>query len=180
MVRRPRILRFDDKRTPLARLESLLREPSKDRSRRIIGRIREELERGRQVGPWIAAARTLAARGDISADAAYYFFEIFLECITANGARNDPEMLRLYDEIDKVKRAHGLTEDEDWLIADAPAEWLVLNAAWDRRDAELRAATLREVGQDDLADLLERDPDEFGRRVDAGHLDYWGARDGEG
>lgn len=177
MSRRRAVLRFDDKRPPLVRLESLVRESDEDRSRRRLGRLLEELDETREPGPWIAAARALAAQGLITDDAVYYFVEIFLECITAHAAANDHEMLRLYSEIDRVKLAYGLREDEDWLVSDAPPEWQALNAAWDRRDDEIRVATLRALGHDDIADVLEHSPDDFRLREASGHVDLWGAGD---
>lgn len=179
MSRRPTILRLDSKRTPLARLESFIREPRRDRALQITGRICEELERTPEPGPWIAAARTLAARGDISTNAVYHLVEMFLDGITAHAASNDPEMLRLYGEMDRVKREHGMAEDDDWRVDEGPAEWQALNSAWDRRDDEIRVATLRRMGHDDIADVLEHDPEEFGRREESGRYDLWGAREEE-
>jgi len=179
MSRRRAAPRFDDRRPPLVRLESLIKEPGKARSRRILERIRVELDRTPEPGPWIAAARSLEAKGAISADAVYYFVELFLECITAQAAWNDPEMLRLYGEMDRVKREHGLGEDDDWLVHEAPAEWQALNAAWDRRDEEIRVATLRALGHHDIADVMEGNPEEFGLREASGHHDLWGAGDEE-
>lgn len=177
MSRRRAAPRFDDKRPPLARLESLINEPSRARSGRIIGRIREELDRTPEPGPWIAAARALEATGAISSDAVYYFAEIFLECLTAHAAWHDAEMLRLYGEMNRVKRAHGLGDDDDWLVHEAPAEWQALNAAWERRDDEIRVATLRALGHNDIADILERDPEDFRLREASGHYDLWGTED---
>lgn len=136
--------------------------------------IRAELDRERSPGPWIAAARTLAAQGRISADGVLYFVEIFLECITAHAAAHDAEMLRIYAEIDRVKRAHGLRDDEDWLVHEGPPEWRALNAAWDRRDDEIRIATLRGLGHHDIADIMARDPEDFRLRASAGLVDVWG------
>lgn len=141
----------------------------------MMGRILTELEASPEPGPWIAAARALAAEGVVSADAVFYFAEHFLECITFQAVNHDPEMLRIYAEIDEVKRAHGLRDDEDWYVDDGPAEWQALNKAWDERDHELRVSTLRALGHDDLADVLERDPEEFRGREASGYFDIWGA-----
>lgn len=142
-----------------------------------MSRIREELDRTPEPGPWIAAARALAAKEAISADAVYYFVETFLDCITARAYSNDPEILRLNGEIDRVRFEYGLSEDEDWLVNEGPPEWRALTAAWDRRDDEIRVATLRALGHDDIADVLERSPDEFRLREASGHVDLWGAED---
>lgn len=136
--------------------------------------ILKELEETPEPGPWIAAARGLAAEGLLADDAVHYFVERFLECITGHSAGHDAEMLRLYAEIDKVKRAHGLGDDEDWLVHEAPPEWQALNAAWDERDREIRVSTLRALGHEEIADMLEHDPDEFRRREASGYFDVWG------
>ncbi len=170
---------MDDKRPPLIRLATLVAEPAAARSGRILWRIREELDRNPDPGPWIAAARALAAEGTISDDAVFYFVEIFLECVTAHAAVNDPEMVRLGEEMIGIERAHGLDEDEAWLVSEAPAEWHALNAAWDRRDYEIRVAMLRALGHDDIANVLEQDPREFELREAAGHQDLWGEIDDE-
>ena len=47
-------------------------------------------------------------------------------------------MAAVVSEIDGMKRAHGLRDGKDWLAHDAPAEWQVLNAAWDARSHEER------------------------------------------
>lgn len=130
-------------------------------------------------GPWIAAARKLAAQGAISEDAVYHLVELFLECVTGDAAANDPEMLRIYDELARVRREHGLAEDEDWLVHEGPAEWQALNEDWDRRDLEIRVGALRALGHDDIAEVLERDPEGFRRREASGHFDLWGAGDDE-
>ena len=111
MSRRRAAPRTDDKRPPLGRLRTLVLEPARARSGRMMKRIRTELDDTREPGPWITAARTLAAEGVISADAVYYFVEILLECSTLHAAAHDGEMLRLEHEMDQVKRAHGLRDD---------------------------------------------------------------------
>jgi hypothetical protein len=177
MFRRREVPRSDDKRPPLARLRSLLMEPGAERAHRIMGRILGELEESVDPGPWIAAARALAAEGLITEDAVCYLAEMFLQCITFQASRTDAEMLRLYAAIDEVKRAHGLRADEDWFVTDAPVEWQVLNAAWDERDRELRVSSLRASGNDELADLIARDQEAFDLRVASGHFDIWGAEE---
>lgn len=168
--------RFDDKRPPLERLTSLTHEPGVDRARRMMIRISEELIRSVEPGPWIAAARTLAAQSVITENAALYLVERFLECLTFDAIDNDPELRRIGDEIDRVKREHGLQEDDDWYLDEGPREWLELTEEWDRRDDEIRVATLRDLGHDDLADLRERDLEEYRSRAEAGHYEFWGER----
>jgi hypothetical protein len=169
--------RFDDKRPALARLESLVTEPALARSQRILIRIRKDLDKSPEPGPWILAAQSLEACGLISADVVIYFTEIFLECITLHASKSDAELLGLYDEMHRVERAHGLLEDEVFRLKDAPAQWHALNEAWDRRADAISVATLRALGQDDLADLREKNPDEFELRSSAGYQVFWGEID---
>lgn len=165
----------DDRRPPLERLESLVMEPGEERARRMMSRIMSELERTADPGPWIAAARTLAANGLISDDTVCYFATMFLECVTMRACNEDDEMLRIFAEIAEVRRAHGLQEDEDWGVDEGPPEWLALDAAFERRDLEIRVSALRAVGQDDLADQMGRDLEGFRLREAAGERDLWGA-----
>ena len=99
-------------------------------------RVRRELDDTAAPGPWIAAAHALAAKGIISEDGLRYFLEIFLECVTLRSTVSDPEMLRLSEEMRRVELAHGLGEDDYWLLDEAPAEWRALSDAWERRDDE--------------------------------------------
>lgn len=179
MSRRRAAPKTDDKRPPLARLRTLVFEPARARSGRMMDRIRTELDDTREPGLWITAARTLAAEGVISADAVYYFVEILLECITLHSAAHDGEMLRLSHEMDQLKRAHGLRDHEEWYVDEGPPEWTSLNDAWNARDREIRVATLRTLGHGDIADLLEHDPGEFRSREASGHTDVWGPDDAE-
>lgn len=169
--------RSDDRRPPLARLESLVAERNQARSRRLLFRIRREFDAKPNPGPWIAAARALHERGLISGDTVIYFVEIFLECITFQAADGDSELLRIRDAMDAIERAHGLGDDEYWRIDEAPPEWRELSAAWDARADVVSVAALRELGHADLAGELERDPRAFEERGTSGHRDLWGAEE---
>lgn len=142
----------------------------------MLERIRVELFRSRDPGPWIAAARTLAATAVITENASLYLIEIFLETITFHAAATDAELVRIEGEMERIKREHGLTEDEDWYVDEGPEEWQALAAAWDRRDDAIRVAMLRTLGHDEVAELLERDPVGFQERSSAGHQEFWGPR----
>lgn len=166
--------RTDDRRPPLERLRSLILETEDARTQRIMSRIRTELDQTQQPGPWIAAARTLAAEGVTTEDAVYYLVEIFLECVVMASMGRDPEMVRIERAMDELRRAHGLSEDEEWLVGDGPPEWGALNDAWNARDDAIRVETLRALGHQDLADALEGDRKGFGEREAAGYFEVWG------
>ena len=84
----------------------------------------------------------------------------------------DATLVDLYAQIDAVKRQHGLSEDEDFLLGgDAPPEWLELNRQWDRRFRELREQLFHRVGEPGMARDIVLRPDEF----DAVSSEGWGA-----
>lgn len=140
-------------------------------------RIHDDLYHSREPSPWIAAARTLAAEGQISENASLYLVEIFLECITFDAMEHDPEMLRLEAEMARIRHEHGLTEDEDFLLSEGPADWLALTKEWDLRDAEIRIARLRALGHADVAELMESRSEEFETRASEGHEEFWGPKE---
>ena len=179
MSRRRAVPRTDDKRPPVERLRSLLVEPDRERSGRMMKHIRRELEETRAPGPWIAAARTLAAEGVTTENAVYYFVEIFLECITLASMGRDPEMVLIEQAMDELRQEHGLEEDEDWRLGEGPPEWDTLNDAWNARDDAIRVETLRALGHPDLAEALERDREGCDERESAGYFDVWGVKEGE-
>lgn len=175
---RPRSLRRPpataDSRSPLERLESFLAEPGDERRHRIFHRIRKDLDDAPVPGPWIEAARTLRDRGQLSDDAVIYLAEIFTECLLFEAAVNDPELVRIRDAMDDIEADHGLDEDEDWYVDEAPPDWQALSAEWDRRADAIVTAKLRELGFRDLADVRARDMDEWAARADQGYQDLWG------
>lgn len=166
-----------DQRPPEARLEGLVREPNPERARRMLRRIRDDLDATIESGPWIAGARTLNERLIISDDTLYYFVELFTECLVYEGSRSDSELVRISDEMQQIERAHGLGEDDYWRIDEAPAEWRSLNDAWERRADEIVDSRLRELGHADIADLRRQKPDEFDQRTSKGRIDLFGEDD---
>jgi hypothetical protein len=140
----------------------------------MFARIREGLDADPKPGPWIAAARTLSERLIISDDTLYYLVEMLTECLVYSGSQSDPELVRIRDGMEAIERAHGLSDDEYWLVNEGPPEWQRLNEAWDRRAEEIVGRCLRELGHADIADLREKNPSEFDARSAKGHADLWG------
>lgn len=163
-----------DQRPPEQRLEALVREPSRERKLRIMGRIRRDLDERPEPAPWIDAARSLRDRLVISDRIFYYFVEIFFECITFAASNMDAELVRLRDAMRAIERAHGLEEDDFWTIGEATDEWRALNDAWNRRADEIRSARLREWGHADIADFIDTHHAEFDDMGIQGHTELFG------
>jgi hypothetical protein len=163
-----------DRRTPRDRLAALLNEKSRGRKRRLMSKIRTALMREPEPAPWIAAAISLRDQGTLTDDAAAYFTDIFLECITDEAAETDRDMLDIFEEIDEIARAHGLTEDDYWTTDREPPEVRALNDQWERRANEINGEYLRAHGHEEYARLVESNDAEWEARTSRGFRDVWG------
>jgi len=166
-----------DQRPPEVRLEAMVREPHRDRKERIIARIRTDLDDDPNPAPWLDSARTLWDRLIISEDTLQYLAEVFTECLVYRGSAEDPELVRLEEEMTAIERAHGLREDEYWHEEDAPADWVALEAEWNRRADEIVNSYLREAGHAALAEGRQKGRAELERRLEKGRTDLWGPDD---
>lgn len=61
----------------------------------------------------------------------------------------------------QIEREHGLTHDECWPIGEGPEEYERLNREYETILDTQKIATYRELGEDELADLIESDPVRF-------------------
>ncbi len=83
-------------------------------------------------------------------------------------AWQDGTLLQLSAAIDAKHREYGAKEDETWAEGEAPDDVEELRAAFDRRYLQLKVAILRHHGENEMAALLEADPDAYEARVEAG------------
>jgi hypothetical protein len=163
-----------DTRPPAERLEALLREKNDERRERMLARVRDEIQEPSQLVPWMRAARELADRLIASDDTFYYLAALFLDSAFDGVVYVDEELVRLSQAIEEIEVAHGLREDESFAVDDAPEDWTALNQQWDGRMDAIFAQMLRSAGQTDVAALYEGNRNEFERRADKGHDDFWG------
>jgi hypothetical protein len=163
-----------DTRPPAERLEALVREQNGERRERILMRIRGDIVGPSEFVPWVRAARELADRLITSDDTFYYLAGLFLDSAFDGVVYVDEELVRLSQAIEDIERAHGLRDDESFVIEDAPEEWTALNRQWDARMDTIHVDMLRAAGQADVAELHQRDRDEFERRAESGYSDFWG------
>jgi len=80
----------------------------------------------------------------------------------------DSELKHISDTMKEIERAHGLGPDEYWKINDAPLEFKKLDNEWQLVADSLFLETLKEFGLHDLADLMEKQPEEFDRLRERG------------
>jgi hypothetical protein len=161
-----------DRRSPEERLEALVNESSVDAARAMIGEIR--IDARADFSGWLSAARTLEARGVMSLSAVCYLAEILLEDTGFDPVESDAELCRLTQELEAMERADGLGTDEFWVKGEEPPEWIACNAAWEARMEVLIVECLRGAGQNDLAELRERDVEGFQEMVSVGWTELLG------
>jgi hypothetical protein len=113
---------------------------------------------------WILMSQAIRERGAMSPD------EIFagIDNAVDNIAWKDAGLIRLSNAIDAMYKAYGAKDDEHWPVGEGPDEFEKLRTAFDQRFFQLQVAILRHHGEDDMADLLEKDMDAYAARVEAG------------
>lgn len=115
---------------------------------------------------WILLLQSFRDEGKMSPD------EIFfgIDDNVGNIVLDDPEVKRLYEASEAKHREAGFGEDETWPDEKPPAAvQKIWDAYWERYYL-LKAAILRHHGEDEMADLLEADPDAYEARVEAGKV----------
>jgi hypothetical protein len=76
--------------------------------------------------------------------------------------------------LDAIRIAHGLTEDEDWSLAEAPAEYRAVSEEYKRASDDLFIRVLEAHGEHAMATLFRNDKDAFDRRNEAGREYFHG------
>lgn len=91
-----------------------------------------------------------------------------LERLADKRAQNDSELNQINHAINKIRKKHGLKEDEDWRVGEGPEEHIHLNERWNTRYKHIELDVFREFGFSDLAELSEKSPNEFDRLRERG------------
>jgi hypothetical protein len=166
-----------DTRPPEVQLEEVMRAATRQRARRVYGRICERLALDRNPAPWIAAARSLRDRGIISENVFYYLVDQLTARLVPAPPIPDSEIMRVSVELGLIKRPRDLGDGAGFNTELAPAERAAAILAWYRQAREAAADYCRTHGHLDVASLMESDADEFDRRSDAGCDELWRASD---
>jgi hypothetical protein len=82
----------------------------------------------------------------------------------------DSRLNTINQKLDNIRKEYGLESDEFWLIGDGPAEWEVANREFETIMKDLLCETFAEFGNQDLAELLQNNPNEFNRLREIGRM----------
>lgn len=120
----------------------------------------------------LAAYRAIHRDGCLPLEAGFYLVTWQADVIASE--RAETELRDLDDQMEAVKQAHGLAEDDFWTADDEPPEFRVLReryqAAWD----QLFVDTLVVSGEREIAEIFEQDHDEFERLFELGRRFFHG------
>ena len=85
---------------------------------------------------------------------AWHLFYWITEGMSFHWSGSDPDLGRLTGEMDAIERRHGLSEDESFLVDDAPADWTAMSKEWERRLDAIWAEEFARLGEPELARLM--------------------------
>ena len=116
--------------------------------------VAHDLEFAREMMRLIQAMRDTGA---LEQNEAWHLLYWTLERMSDQWTQTDAELVRLTTEMEEIERSHGLGDDEYFHLDDAPADWLALSNAWDRRLNVIWAGELTTLGEPEMARLVVTD-----------------------
>ena len=85
----------------------------------------------------------------------------------SDGCYNE-ELDPINKRIKKLREEYGLADDEFWMISEGPPEYQKLSQAYDKILDKYRIVTFRELGENEIADLLETNEELYKKLVEQG------------
>jgi hypothetical protein len=110
--------------------------------------------------------------GVLPADAGFHLVTWHIDAMSSLAA--EVELHALEDQMDSVKRRHGLAEDDFWLPEEAPAEYEQLRQTYQTAWDAIYVRLLRHHGEHEAAELFCQDHQEFERKAEAGREYFHG------
>lgn len=98
----------------------------------------------------------------------FYLLASLGDVVALSRARENPRFVEVDRSMDRVKREHGLGDDQDWYLRDAPAEYVALNTQYMALEAQEMADWYASLGEHELAYLIVNDPDRLAARWEVG------------
>jgi hypothetical protein len=125
----------------------------------------------------LAVYRAIRDSGCLPDEAGFYLVAWQIDAMTRPEAETD---LRHFEErLHAIQRAHGLGEDDAWVVGQTPVEYQTVQHqyfdAWD----EIYVRKLAECGEQEMAALFVADRDAFERRNGLGREFFYGPADPE-
>lgn len=106
--------------------------------------------------------------GTVPADAGFFLVAHILLAMADEALAEEPLVLELGRELEKMERDYGLQDEQRWAPGDAPEEWEALNRQYEIACDNARAAFFRAYGEQEMAELFTHDRAAFLRRFENG------------
>jgi len=106
--------------------------------------------------------------GTVPADAGFFLVAHILLAMADEALAEDPLVLELGGELDRMERDYGLLEEQEWAPGEAPEEWEALSRQYDIACDNARVAFFRAYGEQQMAELFLHDRAGFLRRFENG------------
>ncbi len=132
----------------------------------------------RDADPLLRMIQAMGDAGIFSPDERLFLFSTVGDAVMPSRASEDPRFTEVDLAMERVKREHGLDDDEDWLLHEAPEEYRMLNAEWCRIADEQLAAWWLSLGEREMAWLQVHDENEWNARHEAGREELLGEVEG--
>lgn len=97
-------------------------------------------------------------------------------CFNVDTKKSHPELEKISEKMKKVRKKHGLADDEFWGRGEGPEEYEALNAEYEAVSDNITADVFREYGEDEMAYLFINDREEYDRRYCEGMEDREAAK----
>jgi hypothetical protein len=121
---------------------------------------------------FLSAYQSIRDSGVLPEDAGFHLVCWQIDLMTERLA--ETALRELESRLDAIRSAHGLAEDEDWLLAEAPPEYRAVNEEYDRATDDLFIRVLEAHGEHAIATLFQTDKEAFDQRDEAGREYFHG------
>ena len=120
----------------------------------------------------LAVYRAVYRDGCLPLEAGFYLVAWQADVIASE--RAEIELSQLDDQMDAVKQAHGLDDDDFWTSEDEPPEFRELRERYQAAWNQLFVDTLVACDEGDMAELFASDHEEFERLLEVGRRFFHG------
>ncbi len=130
-----------------------------------------------EVEPLMRMIQALGDAGVFSDEERFFLLASVADAVMPTRAREDPRFDEVERAMEEVRTAHGLTDEEDWLLAESPAEYQALAQEWDRIADTQMAAWFASLGEREMAWLRLHNASEFETVFEEGRAELMGEAD---
>ncbi len=131
----------------------------------------------REVDPIMRMIQAMGDAGLFSRAERFFLLGSLGDAVVPSRASEDPRFPEVEQAMERVRLEHGLGEDEEWLLHEAPDEYRALNDEWCRIADREMSKWFAELGEREMARTMAGDRSLFELRWDEGRRELCGEDD---